>query len=816
MRLFPSILLLSALLTAAARAQSAHWDPPSGTLPVGQVTSLQLVFQDCEPKEPPVPPKVDGLTLEFTGQASNISWINGDYSRSVTYTYAALLAGRQGAEIPAFTVVTNKGALAINAARFEPTGATVGSSGQPLESAANSRLEAAEPTVWAGEVFGLGYRIDVARSYYPDFGHGDFAWNAAPLIAEDWSQPEPYTLAAGDDARTGFVYRTRAVARAPGTYRLNPINQPVNLSVGVTGFGFFQQRQYQQFSVASNTPTIDVRPLPPAPAGFNGAVGDFKMVSKIVPMATTVGEPITWTIELSGTGNWPDMPGLPAREVSRSFQVVQPKAKRTPAEGKLFNSTLSEDVVLVPTAPGTYPIESFQFTYFDPGTGTYKTLTTQRTTVTVAAPPEAPKAPLAIGVPDTGGPAPVPEAPGGIPRDPAAGPDSVALPWPGRILASLAAAPFAFAGIWWLFLALRRARETDPGRGRRAAHQRLAALLARPSAPSAEFILSWQRDAAALWEIGHAAPGPEAFGDPAWASLWREADRVLYGPNSDLPPDWVRRAEAALAAKRAPAFARARLFLPSNLIPWLFALALLPAWIAPVRGAEPSSAYHRGDFAEAEKGWRAAEARDPADWTTRYNLSLALAQQNRWNEAAAQASAAFVQQPGNASTRWQFALASDKAGFSPDALAGFLSPGPLQELARLASPAEWQRIGVGAAVLAAFALGLLLAGGYGLVRRSRSAPVGLALVLAAVALGTAAAAGWHAFGTARDTQAVVVWRSSTLRSIPTEADTSQKTTPLGAGSIAIADKAFLGWVRLSFENGQTGWVRKDEVVGIWR
>jgi hypothetical protein len=63
---------------------------------------------------------------------------------------------------------------------------------------------------------------------------------------------------------------------------------------------------------------------------------------------------------------------------------------------------------------------------------------------------------------------------------------------------------------------------------------------------------------------------------------------------------------------------------------------------------------------------------------------------------------------------------------------------------------------------------------------------------------------------------VIVGRTSTLRSIPTEADTSQKTSPLAAGSIALADREFLGWRRLTFENGQTGWVRKDDIVPLWK
>ena len=32
----------------------------------------------------------------------------------------------------------------------------------------------------------------------------------------------------------------------------------------------------------------------------------------------------------------------------------------------------------------------------------------------------------------------------------------------------------------------------------------------------------------------------------------------------------------------------------------------------------------------------------------------------------------------------------------------------------------------------------------------------------------------------------------------------------------MADLTFLGWVQLTFDNGQTGWVRKQEFVPLWK
>ena len=175
-----------------------------------------------------------------------------------------------------------------------------------------------------------------------------------------------------------------------------------------------------------------------------------------------------------------------------------------------------------------------------------------------------------------------------------------------------------------------------------------------------------------------------------------------------------------------------------------------------------------------------------------------------------------MQQPQSEPVRWQWSLASETAGFVPEPLAAFLSPGPAQWLARLASPAVWQRVQVAAALLAAAALGVLLRLGYGRAAGRGVTRAALAVLAAALLLAGAAGAGEWAYGVAGDPAAVVVWRSGVLRSVPTEADTDQKTSPLPAGSTATVDKRFLGWIRLSFRNGQTGWVRREDVVPLWQ
>lgn len=822
--LFPLFAFLSVAL--ATRAQSVRWEPSES----GVSSAINLVFENCEPEGQPAIPAIPGVTLTLTGSSTSTNIVNFRMTHSVVLSYFVRGPQNPPIQIPAFTVKTNKGAL-----RVEPF--NVAAPAAPIASMASARLIPGRTTVWAGEIFPLDCEATAARRVNPQFLN--FDWKSAPLVAEDWSKPEVSESVVNGERRMRLFLRTRAIALNANTIKLEPATFIVKVQTGTIPLGLFAQARMEDVSVNSDQPVIEVRPLPAgAPAGFGGAVGQFKLTSKVVPEKAAIGEPVTWTLELSGTGNWPAIEELPAREVSKDFQIVQPKPKRTPAEGKLFEAKLAEDVVLVPTKAGTYALGPVTFAYFDPQDGSYKTLTTPRTTLAVAAPaappiavpapagpagvePGAPSVP-APPVPAVQRPLTTPELPAGIPRDPLPGTAVARVPLATRSLVVAVLIPFAGLLAFWVWLALRRARETDPVRPRREARDRLARTLAElPEATGAErvrLLLAWQHDTAVLWQLRHAAPAAGALDGAEWSALWREADRTLYGAKAALPSDWIARAQAALAAKVVPGFRPLRLFLPRNLMPFAAVLAVAgvgaTAWL---HAAEPTggAAYRKADFPAAEKAWRATLEAVPTDWIARHNLSLALEQQDRSGEAAAQAAAAFVQNPAEPAVRWHFARTAEKLGAAPAALAGFVTPGLLHALAQLASPADWQRLLIAAAWLATLGLGALLLRAYG--HGPRVLPwISGVLIVAAVALAAIADAALLTYGLAAKADAVIVSRASTLRSIPTEADTTQKTSTLGAGSLAVADRSFLGWRRLAFENGQTGWVRKDDLVPIWK
>ena len=825
-----AVVILLTSFVSSSWAQSVRWDSSDS----GDPAELLLIFEDCAPDGDPQLPRIDGTTLTLAGSASQTTMNNFNFSRSTILTYRARAQRPGPIQIPGFTVQTNKGAMAVPAF-------TGGAARSAADANILSRLEPGANAVWAGEVFPLNYVLDVARRSFNQLGTA-IEWNPGALVVEEWSKFEPNETTVRGEQRLQITSNTRGYAKTPGALVLNAANQLVNIQSGSIGFGLFQTPRIEQLSVTSNRPSVVVRPLPaPTIAGFTGAVGRFKLTSKVVPTDAAVGEPVTWTLELSGTGNWPDIAGLPSRAVSKDFNVVQPQARRTPAEGKLFDVVLSEDVVLVPTRAGNYTLGPVEFVYFDPATSTYKTASTPRTNVTIS-PPAGPANPP-IFSPDTTpsdtsdepelptrprSDVKSPAVPQGIPRDLLPGASSALVPLPTKQLLIYALAPFLALPVLWGWFALKRARETDPLRARREAHARVAShLIALKSAKDEQrsrLLLNWQHDTAILLGIAQAAPAPLALPDSTWSKLWIEADQALYSSTQQLPDDWGTRANTALSAKRVPSFSPLRLFRPKNLLPFVALVAAFVALLPRVNGQvspapkTPLSAdasYRDGDFPAAEKKWNEVLAKSPTDAVARYNLSLALAQQDRWAESIAQATASFVQNPNDSPARWQLALASEKAGFLPAPVVPFLSEGPRQSLAGIASPGAWQIVLIAGSVLVVCSMAALLVGLYGSPSRIRKWSA-LSLLGLGLMVATSSLISLNAYGITADRRAVIAWREGLLRSIPTEADTTQKTTALAPGSTAIEGRFFLGWIHLTFENGQTGWVRKEDVIPLWK
>ena len=662
--------------------------------------------------------------------------------------------------------------------------------------------------LWAGEVFDLTLSWHVEWDVFQNL-QGPMSWSAAPLVAEEWQKPvltNPPT--SGGKPWATISLQTRAMAVEPGQAVLQPAKQVMVLKTGTIAMGDYERAVTGAIPVESQNATLSVRPLPAPPPGFSGAVGHFHLVSTANLKQISVGDQVTWTLTLSGAGNWPQFPRLPARQVSQDFDLVgQPKTKELPG-AKLFERSIQETVVLTARRAGRYVLGPVEMIQFDPELGQYERISA--TPLTLDVKPGA----GGIEAQDNQQQAAKAEASGSALPPLLRGPSSALRPMDQRLWRAAFAIPPLLVCIIWLSLAYWRARMRDPEREARAAHARLGRTLALLTCAAddregRQLVRSWQRDAKLRWKLERAAPLADSFHTvEGWSNLWDDAEIFLYGRSRQLPPDWIARAERLrVEMGDPPPFAPSTSFSRGNLFPVACAAAFFLSWAAL---ATPAAAQ-----VSSEKSWRTTVETQPLAWKARHNLALSLAAEQRWDEGAGQAAAAWIQHPFATETQMLWMLAARKAGYASPADGGIPQPvGLIGRAATLASPSVWCWIVAALISLCASAAVLILLTGYG------HAPPHLRrfglVCLGATAAGSVFA--WEmvrAYGFMAQREAVIVLRATPLRPLPVE--TLPETVPqtAAAGLQARAEDRFLGWRLVRLRDGRSGWLRETDLVWVW-
>lgn len=143
------------------------------------------------------------------------------------------------------------------------------------------------------------------------------------------------------------------------------------------GFAGMRQAVTAPFSTRSEPVNITVKevPLLDKPESFAGAVGNFDFMVNAQPVRLKVGEPITLTMKVRGSGSieqldLPPIPELP------DFKSYEPESRVEAAQkgGEIAGEKVFEKV-LVPKKEGAFEIPAISFTYFNPRMGSYETIT---------------------------------------------------------------------------------------------------------------------------------------------------------------------------------------------------------------------------------------------------------------------------------------------------------------------------------------------------------------------------------------------------------------------------------------------------------
>lgn len=134
----------------------------------------------------------------------------------------------------------------------------------------------------------------------------------------------------------------------------------------------------------TNALEIEVSPLPATTEVYSGAVGQFTISSKIDTTHCKTNEAITLEYTVKGQGSLTLLDGLHL-QLPDEFEVFEPKILDNitkTAAGQRGERTFQ--YVIIPRVEGNFKIPSLKFTYFNPETESYETLSIEEYNLNIA------------------------------------------------------------------------------------------------------------------------------------------------------------------------------------------------------------------------------------------------------------------------------------------------------------------------------------------------------------------------------------------------------------------------------------------------
>lgn len=389
-----AMLLLSTGLTRAAEI-TVRASLSRGVTVIGDAVQYQIKLSGAQRPGNPPEIEVDGLVIHYSGpsQSSVVRFLNGSFvaERSITFIYQVVPEKNGTFTIPAMTVTADGKTF-----RTEPVALTVQPSTASGVADDPKTLGFAEFLVPKKTAY-LGETIPVELKLYVD---SRIRWQpvAMPEIAgEGFTKqkvPEPQREQVQKNGRDYDVltFKTAITPSRAGKITIGPSVIPYNARVprarkggprslfdmfddDVFGDPFFSA--VQQLKARAEQVEITVKPLPAAgrPAGFSGAVGTFQFSAEGTPKQVKIGDPVTMKLKISGRGNF-DRLTAPALEDPAGWRTYPPSNTFQADDEVGYAGTKIFEMAVVPETKKT-EMPVFQFSYFDPLSEKYATISSE-------------------------------------------------------------------------------------------------------------------------------------------------------------------------------------------------------------------------------------------------------------------------------------------------------------------------------------------------------------------------------------------------------------------------------------------------------
>jgi hypothetical protein len=373
------LVALFLLCVGPAHAANVSLSLGVSELEVGQSTKITVVVVGEQPLAIPAFEPIEGIDIRFEGRRSEFQ---STPSTGIVRTYRFHYDLRPRA-VGSYEVGPVEVALRGGAEQAGPVGLTVVPRSEKAAAMVPLRAtsEFRRTDVWEGEVVlydaELTARVPIrdVRWRFPEF---------EGLQVPSDVNAQTTTTRIGDPAGDITVVKTVVplIAAGTGDRTQSPaIAQVSRIRDRRSVFGMAVTKTEQE--VATQAP-LTIRPLPPAPDGFSGVVGRFRIQSALEKTdRIKVGESVGWTVTVLGDGvldgfELPELEGLDGVRVYRdSSSVVGGMDDGTYIARKAFS------MVLVPTERGVHELPDLSIVFFDPVAGRYVTETVELGTLSV-------------------------------------------------------------------------------------------------------------------------------------------------------------------------------------------------------------------------------------------------------------------------------------------------------------------------------------------------------------------------------------------------------------------------------------------------
>ena len=317
-------------------------------------------------------PLRDYRIVSGPSQSTNMQWINGKMSstHSLSWTMIPKKTGKQ--EFPSLNIRVDKQTFQSDPIKLtvvDRKNAKKLSSNQVPQRKFFIEAKVNNPKPYRGE------QVTITYTLYTKTDLSGFDIHKLPRYKGFWSKElySPNNLQLreawvnNDKWYASVVKKIALFPTQSGVVNIEPLTAIVGVRErGSRGFGFGSLfSPSKEYTIATNTLELDVKPLPPSPGKKSAAVGIWNIQSQISSTSIAQDEAVTLKIILQGTGN---VQAVDIQDIffPRELEVFDPEVNVKQNEiTDNISGVKTIEYVLIPRQSGEIKIPSVELVYFD-------------------------------------------------------------------------------------------------------------------------------------------------------------------------------------------------------------------------------------------------------------------------------------------------------------------------------------------------------------------------------------------------------------------------------------------------------------------